>query len=157
MASDARVENAVADVYRKLIDAWNQRDAEGMSGAVASHGIVIGFDGSQMIGRAQVAKEIGRIFADHETATYVTKIREVRALSENVGLLHAVVGMIPPGGSSLMDDRTSVQTVVAVLDGDIWAAAMFQTTPAQFHGRPDLAQALTAELAQLLPAASRHR
>jgi uncharacterized protein (TIGR02246 family) len=128
-----------------------------MSAAVAYDGIVIGFDGSQMIGRAKVATEIGRIFADHETATYVTKIREVRALSENVGLLQAVAGMIPPGAPSLMDDRNSVQTVVAVLDGDTWVAALFQTTPAQFHGRPDLAQALTAELAQLLPAAYRHR
>jgi len=118
-----------------------------MSSAVANAGIVIGFDGSQMIGRAQVAGEIGRIFADHETATYVTKIREVRALSENVGLLHAVAGMLPPGGSSLVDDRNSVQTVVAVLNGDTWVAALFQTTPAQFHGRPDLALALTAELA----------
>jgi hypothetical protein len=45
-----------------------------MSAAVANDGIVIGFDGSQMIGRAQVATEIGRIFADYETATYVTKI-----------------------------------------------------------------------------------
>jgi hypothetical protein len=78
-------------------------------------------------------------------------------LSENVGLLQAVAGMIPPGGSSLMENRNSVQTVVAALDGDTWAAALFQTTPAQFHGRPDRAQALTAELAQLLPAASRHR
>src|SRR5579859_2142659 len=106
-----------------------------------------------------VARDIGRIFADHETATYVTKIREVRALNENVGLLHAVVGMIPPGGSSIMDDRNSVQTVVAVLDGDAWVAPLFQTTPAQFHfhGRPDLARALTTELEQLRPAASRHR
>jgi uncharacterized protein (TIGR02246 family) len=157
MVSDVRVENAVAGVYRKLIEGWNRRDAEGMSSAVADDGIVIGFDGSQMMGRAQVARDIGRIFADHETATYVTKIREVRALSENVGLLHAVVGMIPPGGSSIMDDRNSVQTVVAVLDGDTWVAALFQTTPAQFHGRPDLAQALTTELEQVRPAASRHR
>src|SRR5579859_8143325 len=104
-----------------------------------------------------VTRDIGRIFADHETATYVTKIHEVRALSENVGLLHAVAGMIPPGGSSILDDRNSVQTVVAVLDGGTWVAALFQTTPAQFHGRPDLAQALTTELAQMLPAAPRHR
>jgi len=45
-----------------------------------------------------------------------------------------------------MDDRNSVQTVVAVLDGDTWVAALFQSTPAEFHGRPDLVQALTTEL-----------
>jgi hypothetical protein len=27
---------------------------------------------------------------------------------------------------------------------------VFQTTPAQFHGRPELTEALTAELAELL-------
>jgi hypothetical protein len=31
-----------------------------------------------------------------------------------------------------------------------WRIALFQNTPAQFHGRPELAKALTEELRQLL-------
>jgi uncharacterized protein (TIGR02246 family) len=144
------VEQSVADVYRRLIDGWNSNNAEEMAAAVAPHGLVIGYDGSQMYGRDQVRDEIGAIFRHHQTATYVTKVRATRALGADVGLLHAVVGMVPPGGSEIAAERNSVQTVVAVRAGDGWAAALFQTTPAQFHGRPELAEELTAELGELL-------
>jgi len=118
-----------------------------MAAAIAPDGLVIGFDGSQMSGRDEVAEELGRIFADHETATYVTKVRSVKRLGADVALLHAVAGMVPPGSSEIMPERNSIQTVVARRDDDVWSVAIFQTTPARFDGRPELVQALTAELA----------
>jgi uncharacterized protein (TIGR02246 family) len=145
------LEDDVADLYRRLIAGWNSADAEAMAASVASDGLVVGFDGSQMFGRDEVATELGRIFADHETATYVTKIRSVKALGPDGALLHAVAGMVPPGGSEVMPDRNSIQTIVAGRGGDRWSVALFQTTPAQFHGRPELTEALTAELNELLP------
>ncbi len=60
--------------------------------------------------------------------------------------------MVPPGGGRLMPDRHAVQTAVAHRDGDGWSIALFQNTPAQFHGRPELAEALTTELEELLGA-----
>ena len=36
----------------------------------------------------------------------------------------------------------------SVRDG--WRIALYQNTPAQFHGRPELSRALTEELRQLL-------
>jgi uncharacterized protein (TIGR02246 family) len=111
---------------------------------------VIGYDGSEMFGRDEVASQLGQIFADHRTATYVTKVRSVKQLGPDTALLHAVVGMVPPGGDGIMPDRNAIQTVVAHRDADGWAVALFQTTPAQFHGRPELVEALTVELAELL-------
>jgi uncharacterized protein (TIGR02246 family) len=143
-------EAAVADLYERLIHGWNRRDARLMAAAIAPDGLVIGFDGSQMLGRKQVVNDLGQIFSDHQTASYVTKIRATRSLAPGAALLHAVAGMIPPGGSQPMPDRNAVQTVVASEDEDGWSAALFQTTPAQFHGRPELAAALTAELTELL-------
>jgi uncharacterized protein (TIGR02246 family) len=145
------LEDDVADLYRRLIAGWNSADADAMAAQVASDGLVVGFDGSQMFGRDEVATELGRIFADHETATYVTKIRSVKALGPDGALLHAVAGMVPPGGSEVMPDRNSIQTIVARRGGDGWTVALFQTTPAQFHGRPELTEALTAELNEVLP------
>jgi uncharacterized protein (TIGR02246 family) len=103
-----------------------------------------------MFGREQVAAELGQIFSDHETASYVTKVRATWSLAPGAALLHAVAGMVPPGASEIVPDRNAVQTVVAAEDEDGWSAALFQTTPAQFHGRPELAEALTSELAALL-------
>lgn len=141
---------AVADVYRRLIDAWNASNADAMAAAVAPDGLVIGYDGSQMKGREQVREELGAIFRDHRTAAYVTKVRSARGLGADVGLLYAVAGMVPPGGSEIVAQRNAIQTVVACRDSRGWSAALFQTTPAQFHGRPDLAENLTAELTELL-------
>ena len=67
-------------------------------------------------------------------------------LSPEVALLHAVVGMIPPGEADLNPERNAHQTVVATKQGGDWRIAFFQNTPAQFHGRPDVAKALTDEL-----------
>jgi uncharacterized protein (TIGR02246 family) len=143
-------EEAVADVYRRLIDGWNSNNAGDMAAAVAHDGLVIGYDGSQMQGRERVRDELGAIFQHHRTATYITKLRFTRALSPDIGLLHAVAGMVPPGGSEIVPQRNAIQTVVACRGDDGWSAALFQTTPAQFHGRPELADSLTAELAALL-------
>jgi uncharacterized protein (TIGR02246 family) len=124
-----------------------------MAAVVASDGLVIGFDGSQMYGRDEVARQLGEIFADHETAAYVAKVRSIMPLGSDAALLHAVVGMVPPGGAELIPERNAIQTVVANRGAEGWSVALFQTTPAQFHGRPELTEQLTAELAELLPAA----
>ncbi len=111
---------------------------------------MIGFDGSQMNGRAQIASEIGAIFADRTTVAYVRKVQEVRWLSPTMAVVPAIIGMIPPGHQELHPDANAVQTVVAVKSDDRWRIAVFQNTPAQFHGRPELVQAMTEELRQLL-------
>jgi uncharacterized protein (TIGR02246 family) len=143
-------DEAVADVYRRLIDGWTSNNAAQMAAAVAHDGLVIGYDGSQMQGRDHVQTEVGAIFQNHQTARYITKVRSTRALGTDVGLLHAVAGMVPPGGSEIAAEQNAIQTVVACRGDDGWAAVLFQTTPAQFHGRPELAETLTAELAGLI-------
>ena len=137
-------------LYRRLIDGWNDHDADAMGAALLENSLVIGFDGSQMTGREQVVSELRSVFADHEVARYVTKARSVTPLGADVVLLHAVAGMVPPGASEIMPERNSIQTVVAHRTAGEWLVALFQTTPAQFHGRPELSEALTAELSQEL-------
>src|SRR5829696_9848681 len=105
-------EEAARRLYGQLIDGWNAHDAQEMADAIAPDGLVVGFDGSQMLGADAVAAELGAVFADHETASYVTKVRSVTELGSDAALLHAVSGMVPPGGSELMEERNQIQTVV---------------------------------------------
>ena len=142
-------EDAAKDLYQNLIDGWNAGDAEAMGAALTPQSLVVGFDGSQMVGRAAVTEELARVFADHQTARYVTKVRSVERLSSDVAIVYAVAGMVSPADAHVMPDKNAVQTVVAHRVGEGWAVALFQTTPAQLHGRPDEQQALTAELATL--------
>jgi uncharacterized protein (TIGR02246 family) len=144
-------DDAVTSLYRQLIEGWNAGDAAAMAAPIAPDGLVIGFDGSQMAGREAVEAELGRVFADHRTATYVTKVRSTAPLGPGAVLLHAVAGMVPPDGTEIVQDRNAIQTVVARRGVEGWEVALFQTTPAQFHGRPEDAAALTAELSELLP------
>jgi uncharacterized protein (TIGR02246 family) len=121
-----------------------------MAGAFAEDGESIGFDGSVVSGRTEIWRHLSQIFADHPTAAYVAKVRSVRLLAADVAILRAVSGMVPPGKADLNPAVNAVQTLVATRRDGRWRIALLQNTPAQFHGRPELAQALTDELRRLL-------
>ena len=141
-----------ARLYRALLDAWNRRDAAGMAALFTHDGSLVGFDGSQVDGGPPaVAAHLAPIFASHATPSYVGAVREVRALAPMVSLVRAVAGMVPDGRRELNPALNTIHTVAAVQAGGTWRAAMFHSTPAAFHGRPDLAHALTEELRALLP------
>jgi uncharacterized protein (TIGR02246 family) len=150
MSEPAEAVPAATALYRHLIEGWNASDANAMGAVLEENSLVIGFDGSQMSGRDQVATELSRIFADHQVARYVTKVRSVTPLGDEAVVLHAVVGMVPPGGSEIMPEQNAIQTVVAHRAGGGWSVALFHTTPAQFDGRPELSEALTAELSEVM-------
>jgi uncharacterized protein (TIGR02246 family) len=143
-------EMEVRTLYRHVLDGWNQRSADAFAAPFAPDGEVIGFDGSLMTGRVEIAATLGQIFADHVTAPYVSKVRDVRLLSPEVAILRAIVGMVPPGQVDLNPAVNAHQTLVAAKRDGTWRIELFQTTPAQFHGRPDLVQQMTEELRQVL-------
>lgn len=142
--------SAVAALYEQLLASWNARDAAAYAGLFAPDGGIVGFDGSQVDGPAAIAAHLGQIFADHPTPTYVAKVREVRLLAPDVTLLRAVAGLVPHGRGDLNPAANAIQSLVAVRRDGAWRIALFQNTPAQFHGRPELAEQLTAELRELL-------
>lgn len=140
----------VAALYQQLLDCWNRRDAHDFAGLFLPDGQVIGFDGSEMNGQVEIEAELARIFADHETATYVGKVKSIKFLPTGTGVLRAIAGMIPPGQSDINPATNALQTLVAVYVEDSWRVMLYQNTPAQFHGRPHMAAALTEELRRLL-------
>jgi uncharacterized protein (TIGR02246 family) len=113
-------------------------------------GNLVGYDGSQADSRSTIEDHLRPIFADHPTAAYVAKVREIRMLSSNVGILRAVVGMIPPGSDDVNSAGNTIQTLVAVQNADGWQATLFQSTPAAWHGRPQDSAALTEELREVM-------
>src|SRR6266516_3546094 len=143
-------EMEVRRLYRELLDGWNQHNADAFAAPFAEDGEVIGFDGSQMTGRVDITSTLQQIFADHVTAPYVSKVRSVRLLSPDVAMLRAIVGMVPPGQSDLNPAVNAHQTLVATKRDGQWRIVLFQNTPAQFHGRPELVQQMTEELRQVL-------
>jgi len=145
-------EDQLRALHQRLLDGWNQRRAERMAELFLDDGIVVGFDGSQMLGGRAVIDEMTRIFADHRPARYVGIVRQVHFLKPDVAVLHAVVGMVPPGKREIKPETNAVQTLTAVKRDGQWRIAVYQNTPARFDGRPKLAAELTAELEQALKA-----
>ena len=146
MSQSEPTRDAVVALYRRLLESWNSRDAAAFAAQFATNGSSVGFDGSQKDGREAIRSELARIFADHTPATYVGKVREVRAVGPQAMLLHAVAGMIPPGQSALKPERNAIQSLVTVLEEGESRVALFHNTPARFDGRPQLTEQLTAEL-----------
>jgi uncharacterized protein (TIGR02246 family) len=140
----------IEELYRQLIACWNERDAVGFGRLFQNDGSMVGFDGSCVEGSAAITEHLAGIFGDHETASYVSIVRETRGLAEDVALLRAVAGMSPPGGSDLVPGANAVQSLIAVRTGDGWRIAHYHNTPAAFHGRPEEAEALTAELRSVI-------
>src|SRR5258706_2091584 len=119
-AAQSRDAADIGALYQQLLDGWNRRNAAAYATLFAEDANVVGFDGSPMNGRAEIATQIGRIFADHQTSTYVGKIREVRFLTPDVAILRAVVGMVPPGQSDLNPEVNAIQSLVATQQHGTW-------------------------------------
>ena len=139
-------ERATRELYRQLLEAWNKRNARNYALLFASDGSLVGFDGTQVFGQLDVGAHLSEVFSHHQTATYVSIVREVRSLADGVTILSANAGMVPPGKDDINPDVNAVQTMVAVRKNDAWKIALFQNTPSALHGRPDAQKKLTEEL-----------
>lgn len=147
MDRDARDDEVrVQRLYRAVLDAWNRRDAEKFGALFAASGSMVGFDGSQVDGSDKISAHLAAIFAEHPTPSYTGLVDEVRMVAPGVAILSAVAGLIPPPQDDIVPALNAIQTLVAVARDGVWQAELFQNTPAQFHGRPELADALTARL-----------
>ncbi len=58
--------------------------------------------------------------------------------------------MVPRGQTDINPDANAHQTLVVSRKQDEWKIELFQNTPAQFHGKPELVEQMTQELRSML-------
>jgi uncharacterized protein (TIGR02246 family) len=133
-------------LYSRLIEAWDKRNARDFALQFVSDGVLVGFDGSQVNGQLDIGAHLTDVFSHHQTPRYVTIVRDVRPLANDVALLRANTGLIPPDKDDIDPALNAIQSMIAVRKSDSWKIALFQNTPAAFHMRPELAKQLTDEL-----------
>ena len=144
-------ETAIRALYIHLMDGWNAGSGVLFAAPFANDADLVGFDGTHLRGREAIAAFHQQLFDTYvKGSRLVGKVTHVRFPTPDVALMHALGGTVLAGASDLAPDRNSVQTLVAVRDGDGWRLAAFQNTRAQFFGRPEAAEALTEELRQFL-------
>lgn len=145
-------DKALRELYARLLETWDKRNARDFALLFASDGSLVGFDGSQVNGQLQIGAHLTEVFSHHQTPRYVGIVREVRALSPDVALLRANAGLIPADKEDIDPALNAVQSLVAMRKGGMWKIAHFHNTPAAFHQRPELARQLTDELRAKLKA-----
>lgn len=146
IANKEAQELLVIQLYRNWITCWNNKDAAAMRELLAEAAYMIGFDGSQMDGAKEIESTLADIFSQYPTGLFVPVIKEVRFLSNSVAMLRAAAGMVPRGYDDINPNVNAFQTLVATLNEGEWEISLFQNTPAAFHGQPEKAQELSAEL-----------
>jgi uncharacterized protein (TIGR02246 family) len=151
-SSQSADEAMIRSLYQQSLDGWNKGSGEAFGSPFAEDSDLVGFDGTHLKGRQEIASFHQQLFDTHLKGTHLFgKIKSVRFLTSDVALIHAVSGTVMPGQTNIEPERNSVQTLVATKGNTgEWHLAAFQNTRAQYLGRPDLSQALTEELRRLL-------
>ena len=54
-------ESEVGELYRQMLDGWNNRSADAFAAPFAEDGESIGFDGSQLVGRTEIVSTLRQI------------------------------------------------------------------------------------------------
>jgi uncharacterized protein (TIGR02246 family) len=123
-------EEAVRDLlYRELMEGWNRGSGEDFAAVFTEDGDLVAFDGTHFEGRAQIASFHQELFDKWMKGTrLVGRVKDVRFLSPNVALMHAVGSAIMRGKSVPSPERDSIQTLVATRQNGEWRFAAFQNT-----------------------------
>ncbi len=122
-------EAAVRDLYEELMDGWNRGSGEAFAAAFTEDGDLVAFDGTHFEGREEIAPFHQELFDRWmKGSRLVGQVKDVRFLSPDVALIHAVGSTVMRGKSEPSPERDSIQTLVAVRRDDGWRLAAFQNT-----------------------------
>ena len=135
----SRARSAMSDVnageagvraqYQRLMDGWNAGDAEAFAAAFAADGDLVGFDGTHLQGRREIAEFHQPLFDQLLKGTrLVGEVTGVKFLASDLALLHAVGGTIMRGKQRPAPERDSMQTLVLERRAEGWRIAAFQNT-----------------------------
>ena len=122
-------EEAVRGLYQELMDGWNRGSGAAFAAVFTEDGDLVAFDGTRFKGRREIEPSHQELFDRWMKGTrLVGEVNDVRFLSPDVALMHAVGGTVMRGKSEASPERDSIQTLVATREGGEWRLATFQNT-----------------------------
>jgi uncharacterized protein (TIGR02246 family) len=129
-ANHSAEEAAVRALYQQLMDGWNQGSGEAFAAVFTEDGDLVAFDGTHFKGRQEITPFHQQLFDKWlKGSRLVGQVKDVRFLSPDIALMHAVGGTVMRGKSEPSPERDSIQTLVAIRqEGDQWRLAAFQNT-----------------------------
>ena len=111
------------------MDGWNSGSGEAFAAVFTEDGDLVAFDGTPFTGREEIAPFHQELFDKWMKGTrLVGKVKDLRFLSPDVAVMHAVGSTVMLGKSEPSPERDSIETLVAVREGGEWRLAAFQNT-----------------------------
>src|SRR5436305_14763433 len=93
-------EAAIRALFQQMLDGWNRSDGNAFAGPFAEDSDFVGFDGTYLKGRQEIASFHQQLFDMYLKGTLlVGKARDVLRLSPDVARMQAVGGTVLPGQS----------------------------------------------------------
>jgi uncharacterized protein (TIGR02246 family) len=122
-------ERAIRALHGRMLEAWGAGDGEAFAAPFSDDAVFIGFDGSVMRGRQQIASTHQEVFDRWMKGTRLAEERtEVSFPDPDVAIVHALGGTVMRGKSEPAPERDSIQTLVAARDASGWSFVSFQNT-----------------------------
>jgi uncharacterized protein (TIGR02246 family) len=129
-------ETTVRALYERLMDGWNKGSGQAFASVFTEDGDLVAFDGTHFHGRAEIVPFHQELFDKWLKGTrLVGQVKDVRFLSPEIALIHAVGSTVMRGKSRPDRTRDSIQTLVAVREAGEWRLAAFQNTRLRPMGR----------------------
>ena len=126
---DPADEAAVRGLYQQLMDGWNRGSGDAFAAVFAEDGDLVAFDGTHFEGREEIAPFHQQLFDKWmKGSRLVGQVKDVRFLSPEIVLMHAIGGTVMRGKSEPTPERDSIQTLVAIRQDGEWRFAAFQNT-----------------------------
>jgi uncharacterized protein (TIGR02246 family) len=128
---DARAaeEREILALHQGMLDAWRAGDGEAFAAPFGDGAVFVGFDGSVMRGREQIASVHQELFDRWlKGSRLVEEGTEVRFVGRDVAIVHAIGGTVMRGKAEPAPERDSIQTLVAVRRDGAWSFVSFQNT-----------------------------
>ncbi|MEV0001803.1 SgcJ/EcaC family oxidoreductase [Micromonospora sp. NPDC050980] len=129
-AATADVATAAQAVPQRIVAAWKNNDADAFAATFTEDGSMI-LPGVYLAGRDKIRSFMADAFAGPYAGTQVFgEPISLRPLSENVVLVITRGGVLAPGDTEVAEERSIRATWTLTRDGDGWALAAYQNTPA---------------------------
>lgn len=133
-----------------MADGWNSGRGDEFAAAFAEEGDLVGFDGTHLKGRQEIAEFHQRLFDTVlQGARMEIQVKEIRFLRSDVALLHSTSQTTMAGQPEAAPERDSIQTIVAIKEGAEWRIAAFQNTRIQSWSGTEGPQEVLEQLEQI--------
>jgi uncharacterized protein (TIGR02246 family) len=122
-------EAQIRALFEDLLADWGRGDGGAYSSRFTEGADYVAFDGSCIRGRGEIAASHQELFDNWLKGTRLTGcILGIKFPSPDVALVHATGNTVMRGKTKPSPERDSIQTLVAVREGDEWRFAAFHNT-----------------------------